>query len=234
MVNWPLSDQDGERSRLSKSFSSLLAFIFRLLYNQFAWAYDIVAQIVSVGMWFHWVNTALPYLNQGPVLELGFGTGRLLGELHNRGIDFVGLDNSINMARRSRADFQRNGVIPKLVNGSALNLPFVDHSFPRIASTFPSPYIFEHQTLSEIWRVLSPGGRVVIVPTAWITGKSISNKFSERLFRVTHQSPATEGELANAFTEIYRSLETSGFTVEHRIIELTHSKVFCILAEKPS
>ena len=50
-------------------------------------------------MWFQWVYTVLPYLDQGPILELGFGTGRLLDELNKRGLDVIGLDRSMYMAR---------------------------------------------------------------------------------------------------------------------------------------
>ena len=219
---------------MSKLFSSFLAFFFRLLYNEFAWAYNIIAQIVSLGMWYQWVNTALPFLDQGPVLELGFGTGKLMDELCHQGINIVGLDRSMYMARLAKSSLKKKGIIPKLVNGSALNLPFCKHSFHRIASTFPSPYILESQTLMEIWRVLSPGGQIVIIPTAWIIGKNIWNKSSARLFQVTHQAPSVDHHgPENSFAEVYCCLQSAGFIVQQRIIELPQSKVLCILADKP-
>jgi ubiquinone/menaquinone biosynthesis C-methylase UbiE len=218
---------------LSKLFSSFLDSFFRLLYNQFAWAYDAIAQIVSLGMWYQWVNTALPFLVQGPVLELGFGTGKLMDELCHQGINIVGLDRSMYMARLAKSNLEKGGIIPKLINGSALNLPFCKHSFYRIASIFPSPYILESQTLMEMWRVLSPGGQIVIIPTAWIIGKSIRNKFSARLFQITHQAPPVDYGLENSFADFYSCLQAAGFIVQQRIIELPQSKVLCILADKP-
>ena len=221
------------RVRNVKLNSSFLAFFFQLLYNQFAWAYNIIALIVSSGMWFQWVNSALPFLDQEPILEIGFGTGRLLNELHNRGNSVVGLDRSMHMVKLVRSGLQRKSIFPKLVNGSAHNLPFCNHSFHRIASTFPTSYILERKTLLELWRVLAPGGQVVIVPTAWITGKSIWRKFLGRLFQITHQPPTTDHELDNVSVEFSHSLQWAGFIVQHRLIELPQSKVHCILAKKP-
>lgn len=218
---------------MSILITSLLAFFFRLLYNQFAWGYNLVARTVSLGMWFEWVLTAIPYLDQGPILELGFGTGKLLDELNKRGSDVIGIDRSMSMARQALSGLHKKGFSPKLVNGSAQNLPFCDHSFLRIASTFPSPYILERQTWLEIWRVLSPGGSVVVIPTAWITGNSSGHKLAARLFRVTHQAPSTENELETATGEFQRLLHSAGFVVHQRVIDLPQSKVLCILAEKP-
>jgi ubiquinone/menaquinone biosynthesis C-methylase UbiE len=233
VASWLLSNQVGYRSSLNKLISSLLSIFFRLLYNRFAWAYNLVAQTVSLGMWFEWVFTVIPYLDQGPILELGFGTGQLLGELNKRGSDVVGIDQSVSMARLAGSGLRKKGFFPKLVNGSAQNLPFCDHSFQRVASTFPSPYILERQTWLEIWRVLSPGGSAVIIPTAWITGNSNRYRLAARLFRVTHQAPSTENELDIATGEFQRLLHSAGFVVRQRIIELPQSKVLCILAEKP-
>jgi ubiquinone/menaquinone biosynthesis C-methylase UbiE len=218
---------------LSKLINSLLALFFQLLYNQFAWTYNIVAQSVSLGMWYQWVNTALPYLDQEPILELGFGTGELLVQLYKRGLNTVGVDLSMYMANRVKSGLSKKGISQKLVNGNAQNLPFRNHSFKRIASTFPSTYILERQTWLEIWRVLSPGGLLVIIPTAWITGKSILNKLAAGLFQVTHQTPSSGEKIEIAYTEFAHGLETIGFIVQKRTIELPHSQVMCILAEKP-
>jgi ubiquinone/menaquinone biosynthesis C-methylase UbiE len=218
---------------LIRLFGSLLTFFFRLLYNQFSWAYDWVAQTVSLGLWYQWVYTALPYLDQGPVLELGFGTGKLLDKLNGHGIDVIGIDQSMSMARLAQSSLRKKAIFPKLVNGSVQNLPFYDRSFYRITSTFPAPYILETQTWLEIWRVLSPGGSVVIIPTAWITGKTVWYRLAARLFRATRQSPSTENELIIEFDEFQRFLQTAGFIVRQQIIVLPESKVLCILAEKP-
>jgi ubiquinone/menaquinone biosynthesis C-methylase UbiE len=218
---------------LRKLFSPLLTLFFQLLYNQFAWGYNFIAQIVSLGMWFEWVNTALPFLDQKPILELGFGTGKLMNELSFRGINIVGLDKSMNMARLAKLVLRKKELFPKLVNGSAQNLPFGKNSFTRIASTFPSSYILEQDTLMEMWRVLTPGGQIVIIPTAWITGKDNWNRIFAWLFQVTRQSPSVDPSAESAYSGFYHCLQAAGFIVDRRIIELPQSKVLCILADKP-
>jgi ubiquinone/menaquinone biosynthesis C-methylase UbiE len=229
----PPSRQFTYGSRLSKIVASSLALFFQLLYHQFAWTYNFVARIVSSGMWFQWVNTALPFLDQGPVLEIGFGTGYLLGALSERGIYVIGLDKSMYMAKLSRSSLRKKRIITELVNGSAQYLPFPPHHFQRIVSTFPSPYILDRQTLLEIWRVLLPGGQVVIIPSAWITGVSARNKLATLLFRVTHQVPSNASDLDEVYTGLHDAMNAIGFEVQQRIIELPQSKVLCFLAGKP-
>ena len=212
--------------------ASFLKIFFRLLYNQFAWSYDFVANLVSLGMWYQWVTSAIALLECGPVLELGFGTGRLLRELSCRGIAAIGVDRSMYMARLAMNNLLTCAVEPKLVNGFAPNLPFRSESFPRIAATFPSEYIMERQTILELWRVLSPGGRVVIIPTAWITGESLFHRLAAKLFQITHQSPS-EQLIEVTIAHFSNTWRAEGFVVQGSIIDLPKSKVMCIVAEKP-
>ncbi len=211
----------------------ILTGFFRLLYNEFAWTYNLVANIVSLGMWYRWVDTALPFLANGPVMELGFGTGRLLKKLRDRGIKVVGIDKSKQMVNLAMKSVSFKDDIPLLVNGDARYLPFRSNSINNVVSTFPSEYIQNRSTISEVFRVLFPGGRLVIIPTAWITGKSVPYVLAARLFQITHQSPVGNSEIESAATHFTRILEAEGFSASERIIDLPYSKVLCILAEKP-
>ncbi len=53
-----------------------------------------------------------------------------------------------------------------VIQGSAQHQPFSEDSFDTVVSTFPSEYIYDPDTLSEIERVLRPGGRVIIIEGA--------------------------------------------------------------------
>jgi ubiquinone/menaquinone biosynthesis C-methylase UbiE len=218
---------------LENLITFFLTGFFRLLYNEFAWTYNLVANIVSLGLWYQWVDTALPFLDSGPVLELGFGTGRLLEKLKNGGVKVIGIDKSKQMVKLAKKRGHKQDDMPPLVNGDALHLPFSSHSINNVASTFPSEYILNHNTMSEVLRVLSPGGRLVIIPTAWITGKSVPFKLAARLFQITHQSPAGSAEIQDAVSHFTSLLQAEGFSATVRIIDLPNSKVLCILAEKP-
>jgi len=236
-ANWLVSklgfSVHGVWSSLENLITIILTGFFRLLYNEFAWTYNLVANIVSLGMWYRWVDTALPFLDNGPVLELGFGTGRLLKELRDKGIKAVGIDKSRQMVSLAMKSVSRKDETPLLVNGDAQYLPFRSNSISNVVSTFPSEYILNRSTISEVFRVLSPRGRIVIIPTAWITGKSVPYVLAARLFQITHQSPDGKREVESAITHFTRLLQEEGFSATERIIDLPHSKVLCILAEKP-
>jgi ubiquinone/menaquinone biosynthesis C-methylase UbiE len=219
---------------LNGLIASLLTIFFRLLYNQFACLYDLVANLVSAGLWFQWVNAALPYLIQEPILELGFGTGKLQEEINKLGENvIVGLDRSMNMAKITDNRLRRKGFLPNIVNGDARNLPFNNESFPSIVATFPSPYILESQVLHEIQRVLSPGGHIVIIPLAWITGKSLAKRIASGILRLSHQSPPRVDDIEDPFKDFYQDLCAEGFRVNHLMIDTPDSKVVCIIAKKP-
>jgi 2-polyprenyl-3-methyl-5-hydroxy-6-metoxy-1,4-benzoquinol methylase len=79
---------------LRKFLAVLMRNFFALLYHQFAWTYDFVAAVVSLGMWKQWVSSTLPYLDGPRVLEIGHGPGHLLLALAEKGLKATGLDES--------------------------------------------------------------------------------------------------------------------------------------------
>jgi ubiquinone/menaquinone biosynthesis C-methylase UbiE len=208
-----------------------LRFFFRLLYGELAWTYDMVAAVVSRGRWSDWIYTTLPYLEGGSrVLELGHGTGRLILACARRGVPVFGLDASQSMGRLAYKRAARGGYHPWLICGYAQAIPFPDSTFDRIAATFPTEYFVDPLTLAEIWRVLSPEGRLIVLPSAWIEGKSIPDRFLAWLFRTTGQAP-DPGE-KSLDPEWLRKLEAVGFIVRSQTVELLASRVLVIEATK--
>lgn len=96
----------------------------------------------------------------GPVLEVGCGAGHLAMRLDQPGRRVVALDVSLGYVRYARARYP--GL--RAVVGDALALPFG-------AGTFAAVYSHEHiehvvdprRALEEQWRVLAPGGRLLLV-----------------------------------------------------------------------
>lgn len=207
----------------------LLGKFFDLLYHQFAWTYDLVAALVSLGRWQQWLLVARPYLG-GRVLEIGFGPGHLQVALNQAGLEAFGLDESWQMARQARRQLHIGNNPVRLSNGYAQNLPFPADCFDRVVATFPSEYIFEAQTLREIRRVLRPGGELVIIPSAWITGKGLSERLAAGLFQVTGQAGALELVLPGMKWRIAES----GFEVRHALVETPGSRVLVIIGKKLS
>lgn len=170
---------------------ALVRFGFRLLYNEFAFTYDTVSWVVSLGQWRCWVDSALAYLDdRSPVLELAHGTGNLQLDLSAAGYRAVGYDLSPAMGGIAQRKLRRSGLQSRLVRGRAQRLPFASDSFAAVVSTFPTDFITAPETLHEVYRILRPDGVFVIVPNAVLVGSGWSARALEWLYRITGQRAA--------------------------------------------
>jgi ubiquinone/menaquinone biosynthesis C-methylase UbiE len=199
---------------------------FHLLYHQFAWTYDGIASLVSLGMWQDWVSAALPYVHGPSVLELGPGPGHLQARLMSAEMSrVVGLDASMQMSRLVYSRLRKEKKAPLIVNGYAQFSPFANASFHQILATFPTEYIYSPQTVREISRILIPGGECLILPAAWITTQSFPFRWAARLFEITGQVPDVLPDWTGPFTR-------AGFSAETLPITLPHSRLMIIRARK--
>ncbi len=145
----------GRLSSLRRAYRSLYGWATDRLYHELAWGYEIVAWVVSLGRWGAWRCQALDHVIGRRVLEIGFGTGGVLETAVDRGIRILGADPSPEMHRVTAIRMRRSGRRAPRVRATAQLLPFADGSFDTVISTFPSGYIFDPDTLSEVTRVLS-------------------------------------------------------------------------------
>lgn len=190
-----------------------------------AWTYDLVAWVVSLGMWKDWVLSIAPEISGPRVLELGYGPGHLQINLLSKGVSTFGLDKSAQMVRKAKRRINSGGFGHRLVNGNSQQLPFPEHCFDQVAATFPTEYILQPDTLSEIYRVLTPEGKLMVVPVAWITGSKAIERAAAALFRVTGQ--------AGEWDEKYlHPLNAAGFVVEVKRVELKSTTVLHLIAHK--
>jgi len=120
---------------------------------------------------------------------------------------------------------QKLGFASKLVSGFAQALPFEEGTFQTVVATFPSEYIVDPRTLFEIERVLEPGGQVIILALAWITGEKWLERAAGGLFRVTGQSPEWE----DRFLEPVRD---AGFLAHVDWVDLETSRLAIIVGQK--
>ena len=124
------------------------------IFADIAGRYDRLNRILSLGRDQAWRRTAVDRLPAGRILDLGAGTGAANAILGDRII--VALDPAPEMLALNDAHHRVVGV------GEAL--PFGDGSFDAVLSA----YVFRNLdsvegTMSEIHRVLRPGGRAGIV-----------------------------------------------------------------------
>jgi len=211
--------------------------VYHLLYHAFAWTYDWAAALVSLGKWNEWIQIVLPQVVGPRVLELGYGPGHLQEYLLNRGEKPYGIDESWQMARiayrrvkgwYSRKPGHSNGYahFSALVRGVAQNLPFPNDLFSSVVSTFPAPYIFHTQTLHEAFRVLAPGGRLIILFTAWFSQNVWYGKWILRIFPFAQIRQ-------DHFSGILAFFQDTSFLVEIKDVPYKSSTALFILATKP-
>jgi demethylmenaquinone methyltransferase/2-methoxy-6-polyprenyl-1,4-benzoquinol methylase len=99
---------------------------------------------------------ALP--TEGRLLDAGGGTGRVAQTLHGLASQIVVTDVSHGMLCEAAP---KNGLAP--LQAHAELLPFPDTSFERILVVDAFHHFCnQHEAVIELWRVLAPGGRLVI------------------------------------------------------------------------
>ncbi|AHJ26514.1 class I SAM-dependent methyltransferase [Nodularia spumigena CS-584] len=137
----------------------------KLLFDQWAFSYDwlfpsVIYQAIHKRL-LEYVDLA----EGANILDMGCGTGRLLDRLATEFPDVrgTGLDLSSNMLRIARQSDRHH---PRLIyiEGKAESLPFGEGQFDAVFSTISFLHYLEpQQVLSEVARVLSPGGRFYLV-----------------------------------------------------------------------
>lgn len=210
-------------------FARLLRWFFTLLYNPLAAAYDLVSWSVSIGQWRRWQQAALAYLRPGPVLEIAHGTGDLLLDLQRAGRAPIGLDLSPSMGRIARNKLRTQGVTIPLIRGRVQALPVASGTFANLISTFPAEFIVDPQALTEFYRVLAPGGVLVIIPAAHITGPAWPDRLAHWLFGVTGQAAEPQG-----LGRLTDRLAHAGFAARLEHVRLPRSVVLVVVAAKPA
>jgi len=94
------------------------------------------------------------------ILEVGIGTGYWLNLLHQVAPDLFGLDYSLGMLRQA----QKQPAPLDLARGSAIQLPYRDHSFDLIYCVDAIHHFGDHHSfIAEAFRVMKPGGTLAVI-----------------------------------------------------------------------
>ena len=97
------------------------------------------------------------------ILDIGCGTGTLAVMLkrNHPDLEVIGLDPDPKALQRAKTKAKRAGVSLQLDQGFADELPYAEHSFDKVFSSFMFHHLEDRdreKTLREVWRVLKPGG----------------------------------------------------------------------------
>jgi demethylmenaquinone methyltransferase/2-methoxy-6-polyprenyl-1,4-benzoquinol methylase len=155
------------------------------MFDRIASRYDLMNSVMSAGLHHRWRSRAadLSSLRAGEeAVDVCCGTGDLALELKRRVGDsgsVVGLDFSEPMLELARAKAAERDLAVDYRNGNALELPFADASFDAATVGFGVRNLVDlRRGISELVRVVRPGGRVVILeittptrpPLSWFYG----------------------------------------------------------------
>jgi SAM-dependent methyltransferase len=141
---------------------------------------------------------------QGPVLDVGCGSSRIIGALPAGSVAVDVLLRKLRYARR----FGR----PR-VQASGFALPFPDESFPCVLCSQVIEHVpKESPILAELVRTLAPGGRLVLgtpdyANWEWVVTEKLYGFFAPGAYADEHIAHYTRAELIARF-------EALGFTHE--------------------
>lgn len=101
------------------------------------------------------------------ILEFGFGTGSnlMMTNQQNPAAHYTGLEIDPKIKAIAQKRFEKNSISIPLDIYDGGKFPYDDHSFDKVYSCLVFHHLYKHEKmhcLREIYRVLKPGGTVII------------------------------------------------------------------------
>jgi demethylmenaquinone methyltransferase/2-methoxy-6-polyprenyl-1,4-benzoquinol methylase len=140
------------------------------MFGRIAERYNVMNRVMTAGQdqrWRRFVIQKAAIPTNGSVLDLATGTGDIAFEaLHKEpSATVVGADFSLPMMVVGQR--QTLGKHVEWCGADAMTLPFPDEAFDAVTSGYLVRNVVDiHQTLREQYRVLKPGGRIVILDSS--------------------------------------------------------------------
>ena len=155
----------------------------RATFTSVAPRYDLANHLLSGGIDFHWRNKLVSVARKGScmeVLDLATGSGdvalalrkKLPAESRITGLDFC--EPMLEKARQKRDLLKLPEDQNPFLEGDCLALPFPENSFDLVTISFGLRNLADRELgLSEMLRVLKPGGRLIVLeftqPYLWFS-----------------------------------------------------------------
>jgi demethylmenaquinone methyltransferase/2-methoxy-6-polyprenyl-1,4-benzoquinol methylase len=173
------------------------------MFTRIAKRYDLMNRLMTGGQDIRWRKQVIRLArldNNSSLLDVGTGTGDLAREarLQFPQARIIAADFTLEMMRVGQKTSPLN-----FSTADALRLPFTDSSFDAVVSGFLMRNVIDLQkALEEQYRVLNPGGRVVILDTT----RPRKNILSPFIWFHMHFIIPTLGRLLTGSGEAYRYL----------------------------
>ncbi|MDO5620874.1 MAG: bifunctional demethylmenaquinone methyltransferase/2-methoxy-6-polyprenyl-1,4-benzoquinol methylase UbiE [Paracoccus sp. (in: a-proteobacteria)] len=141
------------------------------VFSRVASRYDVMNDLMSVGIHRIWKNAMMDWLaprNGQHLLDVAGGTGDIAFRFLNRApsarVTVCDMTESMLIEGRKRAEADRLADRLAWVTGDAMALPFADNSFDRYTISFGIRNVTRiPDALAEAYRVLKPGGRLMVL-----------------------------------------------------------------------
>lgn len=189
------------------------------MFTRIAPRYDLMNRLMTMGQDVVWRRQVVRLARLQPgqrMLDLGAGTGDIAFEAfqHLPGIQPIAADFTLEMMRVGKR--RPWGDVLPWSAADALNLPFADESFDAVVSGFLMRNVADvPRALAEQWRVLRPGGRLVILDTT----RPPHNLLTPFMRFHLHTVIPTLGRIITAQPEAYTYLpdSTEGFLTAEQL-----------------
>jgi demethylmenaquinone methyltransferase/2-methoxy-6-polyprenyl-1,4-benzoquinol methylase len=156
------------------------ASLVKEVFSSVASQYDLMNNAMSMGVHHLWKKQMIAeMLPTGTLLDLAAGTGDIARmhyertkQLCGQGLPVVCCDINAAMLKEGRNNLINHNMITDVhyVCGDAENLPFPDDSFDHCTIAFGIRNVTHiDRALSEMWRVLKPGGKCIILEFSKVT-----------------------------------------------------------------
>ncbi len=203
------------------------------MFDEVAANYDRANAVLSWGHSALWRISTKRAIDPRPgerILDVAAGTGTSSASLTRSGASVVAVDFSPGMIEVGRRKHARNPHI-EFVEADAIALPFAAASFDALTISFGLRNVVNpNRALAEFFRVLKPGGRIVVCefstpPVSWIRSsfRAYLRCVVPVVARVASSNPAAYSYLGDSIScwpnqrTLSRWLRDAGFSlVAHR------------------
>jgi len=197
----------------------------RTMFTRIAGRYDFMNRLMTFGQDIRWRKEVVRRAqldSSSRLLDIGSGTGDLLREAQKQhpGIRAAGVDFTFEMMKVGRKE-----ELLDFTAADALCLPLGNDVFDGVISAFLMRNVVDIQrSLEEQFRVLKPGGRVVVLDTT----RPKKNILWPFIWFYLHVLIPAFGKLLSSFGEAYFYLpeSTEGFVTAEELAERMSSAGF--------
>jgi demethylmenaquinone methyltransferase/2-methoxy-6-polyprenyl-1,4-benzoquinol methylase len=222
------------------------AFLHNNVYESIPPHYDLINHLFTWGMDILWRKRAAKggvSSNPKTVLDICCGTGDLslsVARLAARDVKVIGLDYSQPMLDVAIRKAKKAGYDITFVTGDIADIPFPDNSFDSMCIGFGFRNLtyknaMSEQYISEILRVLKPGGRFVIVESSQPAPNARVIKFFHRLYvryivsflgRIVSGNKGAYNYLAESAANYYGAEELRDLLLKSGFSKVTFKRLF--------